>query len=96
LNSTVPPPPPPPSSSTVTIVSTAKTPTAIVAATVPLSQSAAAIQAVYRQQPSLLGALPTAAALRTIPGGGVYATSNGLANGLSGQILYGGKRQIFI
>jgi hypothetical protein len=79
----------------VTIVSTAKTPTAIVAATVPLSQSAAAVQAVYRQQPSLLGALPTAAALRTMPGA-VYATSNGLANGLSGQILYGGKTQILI
>jgi len=85
-NSTVPPPPPPPPSSTVTTVPTAK---------IPLSHSAAALQAVYRQQTSLLGALPTATALRAAPGA-VYATTSGLANSLTGQILYGGTRQILI
>jgi len=84
-NSTVPPPPPPPSS-TITTVPTAK---------IPLSHSAAAVQAAYRQQTSLLGALPTAAALRAAPGA-LYATSSGLTNSLTGQILYGGKRQILI
>ena len=85
MNSTIPPPPPSSSSLTATTISTTKTPT-----TVPLSHSAA-----YRQQTSLLGALPTAAALRTVPGG-VYATAGGLSNSLNGQILYGGKRQILI
>ena len=92
LNSTIPPPPPPQTSS---IVTTAKTPTTAVVATIPLSHSASAVQAAYRQQTSLLGALPTASGLRTVPGG-VYAASTGLANGLTGQILYGGKREVFI
>jgi hypothetical protein len=88
LNSTV--PPPPPSSSTATTIPTAKVPATAVATTIPLAHSVAAVQAAYRQQTSLLGALPTAAALRAAPGA-VYATSAGLANGLTGQILYGGK-----
>ncbi len=88
LNSTVPPLPPPPSTSTSTTIPTAKTPATT---TIPLVQSAAAVQAAYRQSTSLLGALPTGAALRT-PSGAVYATTAGLANGLTGQILYGGKR----
>jgi hypothetical protein len=53
------------------------------------------VQAGYRQQTGLLGALPTAAALRAMQGG-VYATTAGLANGLTGQILYGGKKQLLI
>ncbi|CAF1292345.1 unnamed protein product [Adineta steineri] len=101
LDSTIQPPPPPPpssspsssSSSTVQTISTAKTPITVVtttpATTLPLSHQASAIQAAYRQQASLLGALPTAAALRTVPGA-VYATTAGLSNGLNGQIVYGG------
>ncbi len=95
LNSTIPPPPPPPSSSTATTttIPTAKTPNSTVAATIPLTHSAAAVQAAYRQQTGLLGALPNAAALRAVSGG-VYATTAGFANGLTGQILYGGRKQI--
>ena len=88
-NSTAPPPPPPSS----TALPTAKTPASSVATTLPLAHSAAAVQAAYRQQTSLLGALPGAAALRAAPGA-VYATSAGLANGLTGQILYGGKKRL--
>ncbi|CAM4989789.1 unnamed protein product, partial [Rotaria socialis] len=43
----------------------------------------------YRPQTSLLGALPSAAALRATQGA-VYATTAGLANGIGGQIFYGG------
>ncbi|CAF4861372.1 unnamed protein product, partial [Rotaria sp. Silwood2] len=43
-----------------------------------------------RQQTSLLGALPSAAALRATQGA-VYATTSGLANGITGQIFYGGS-----
>jgi hypothetical protein len=89
LSSTIPPPPPPSSSSAATIP-TAKTPAIAVANTIPLTHSAAAVQAAYRQQSSLLGALPTAAALRAAQGA-VYAATPGLSNGLGGQILYGGK-----
>lgn len=89
LDSTI--PPPPPSSSTVTTIPTVKTPTTAVATTVPLNHSAVALQAAYRQQSSILGALPTAAALRAAQGG-MYATTSGLANGLNGQIVYGGSR----
>ncbi len=86
LNSTIPPQPPAPSSSTSpsTIV-----PATAVATTLPLAHSAAAIQAAYRQT-SLLGALPTAAALRAASGA-LYATTGGLANSLTGQVIYGGK-----
>jgi hypothetical protein len=87
LNSTV--PPPPPSSSLTTTIATAKTPVIAVATTTPLVHSAAAVQAAYRQQTGLLGALPTATALRAAPGA-VYATTAGLANSLTGQIIYGG------
>ena len=83
------PPPPPPSSAALP---TAKTPASSVATTLPLAHSAAAVQAAYRQQTSLLGALPGAGALRTASGA-MYANSAGLANGLTGQILYGGKKR---
>jgi hypothetical protein len=53
------------------------------------------VQAAYRQQTGLLGALPSAAALRGASGA-VYATTSGFANGLTGQILYGGKKKILI
>ncbi len=90
LNSTVPPPPPPPpaSSSTSTSPNTIAPATAV-ATTIPLNHSAAAIQAAYRQT-SLLGALPTASAIRAASGA-LYATAGGLANSLSGQVIYGGK-----
>ncbi|CAF4783809.1 unnamed protein product, partial [Rotaria socialis] len=88
LNSLVPPPPPPPSSSTVTIVATSKTPATAVATTIPLTHSAAAVQAAYRQQTSLLGALPSAAALRGTSNA-VYSAPAGFANGMNGSILYG-------
>ena len=91
-NSAIPPPPPPPSTSasSTTVTSATKTPATSVATTIPLAHSAAAIQAAYRQQTGLLGALPSAAALRAVPGA-VYATAAGLTNGLGGQIIYGGK-----
>lgn len=89
-NSAIPPPPPPPSTSSTTATSATKTPATSVATTIPLAHSAAAIQAAYRQQTGLLGALPSAAALRAVPGA-VYATAAGLTNGLGGQIIYGGK-----
>jgi hypothetical protein len=93
LNSTIPPPPPPSSSSSATTtIPTAKTPTTAVATTIPSVHSAAAVQAAYRQQTGLLGALPSAAALRGASGA-VYATTAGFANGLTGQILYGGKKK---
>ncbi|CAF4065350.1 unnamed protein product, partial [Rotaria magnacalcarata] len=89
LNSLVQPPPPPPSSSTATIVATSKTPATAVATTIPLTHSAAAVQAAYRQQTSLLGALPSAAALRGASNA-VYSAPAGFANGMNGSILYGG------
>ncbi len=90
LNSTVPPPPPPPSSSSSTPTSPSTiAPATAVATTLPLAHSAAAIQAAYRQT-SLLGALPTAAAIRSASGA-LYATTGGLTNGLTGQVIYGGK-----
>jgi hypothetical protein len=88
LNSTIPPPPPPPSSSASTSPNTIA-PASAVATTLPLAHSAAAIQAAYRQT-SLLGALPNAAAMRAASGA-IYATTGGLANGLTGQVIYGGK-----
>ena len=93
-NSTIPPPPPPPppsSSSTPMTSPNAKTPTPTIATAIPSSHSAASVPAAYRQQTGLLGALPTAAALRTMPGA-VYATAPGLANGLTGQVLYSGTK----
>ena len=88
-NSTIPPPPPPPtSSSTPTTVPTVKTPTSPVGTTV---SSAAYVQAAYRQQTGLLGALPNAAGARGVPGV-VYAAAGGLSNSLGGQIIYGGKK----
>ncbi len=90
LNSTIQPPPPPPSStssSTTTTVPTVRTPTS------PVGTSAAVVQAAYRQQTGLLGALPTAAGLRGAQNI-VYASAGGLQNGLNGQILYGGKTQV--
>ena len=84
-------PPPLPASSTVTTNSTSKTPATAVATTIPLAHSAAAVQVACRQQTSLLGALPTAAALRAAPGA-VYGTAAGLPNGLNGQIIYCGKK----
>jgi hypothetical protein len=90
LDSTVPPPPPPPppsSSSTPASPSTIAPATAV-ATTLPLAHSAAAIQAAYRQT-SLLGALPAAAAIRSASGA-LYSTTGGLANGLGGQVIYGG------
>jgi hypothetical protein len=90
LNSTIPPPPPPPPSSSTTETSPApNSPAAAVATTLPLAHSAAAIQAAYRQT-SILGALPSSSAIRAASGG-MYATTAGLANGLAGQIIYGGK-----
>ncbi len=59
------------------------------ATTLPLAHSAAAIQAAYRQN-SLLGALPGTTAIRTASGA-IIATTGGLANGLTGQVFYGGK-----
>lgn len=95
-NSTIPPPPPPPpppsSSAAGTTLPSTKAPAASVATTIPLAHSAAAIQAAYRQQTGLLGALPNTGAVRAMPGA-VYATTAGLANGLTGQIVYGGKKQ---
>lgn len=90
LNSVIPPPPPPPptSSSPVSTSPNAIAPATAVATTLPLTHSAAAIQAAYRQT-SLLGALPTAAAIRAASGG-LYATTGGLGNGLAGQVIYGG------
>jgi len=90
LNSTVPPPPPPPPSSSSTSTSpNTIAPATAVATTIPLNHSAAAIQAAYRQT-SLLGALPTASAIRAASGA-LYATAGGLANSLTGQVIYGGK-----
>jgi hypothetical protein len=91
LDSTVPPPPPPPppSSSSTSASPNTIAPATAVATTLPLAHSAAAIQAAYRQT-SLLGALPTAAAIRAASGA-LYATTGGLANGLTGQVIYGGK-----
>ncbi len=86
LNSTI--PPPPPSSSAPTSPNTIAPATAV-ATTLPLAHSAAAIQAAYRQT-SLLGALPTASAIRAASGA-LYATAGGLANSLTGQVIYGGK-----
>ncbi|CAF1298683.1 unnamed protein product [Adineta ricciae] len=80
----------PPPSSNATTNPTTKTATATSEATViPLTAPTATVQAVYRQQTGLLGALPGAAALRSVPGA-VYATTNGLSNGLPGQIVYSG------
>ncbi|UJR30346.1 hypothetical protein I4U23_017882 [Adineta vaga] len=89
LNSTVIPPPPPSPPSSSATPSASKTPTPSEATVIPLSTSGAAMQAAYRQQTGLLGALPGAAALRSVPGS-VYATTAGLMNGHSGQIVYGG------
>ncbi|CAF1079800.1 unnamed protein product [Adineta steineri] len=89
VNSTIPPPPPPPPSTSSDSTSPhTVTPATAVATTLPLAHSAAAIQAAYRQT-SLLGALPAATAIRT-PSGALYATTGGLTNGLTGQVMYGG------
>lgn len=88
-----PPPPLPPGSSVGTTNTKTPSPSASnssTASTISLNPSAAAISASYRQQGGVLGALPSGAGLRLAPGG-VYATASGLANGLSGQIIYGGK-----
>jgi hypothetical protein len=99
-NVTVQPPPPPPlvSSSSTTTTTTTTSPTSLTSnvsatAALPLNPSVAAIQAAYRHQTSVLGALPTANTLRSTPGA-VYATTAGLANGLPGQIIYGGNEMI--
>ena len=91
LNSTVPPPPPPPPPSSASPSTSPNTvaPATAVATTLPLGHSAAAIQAAYRQT-GLLGALPTAAAIRAASGG-LYTTMGGIPNGLGGQVIYGGK-----
>ncbi|CAF4200989.1 unnamed protein product [Rotaria sp. Silwood2] len=89
LNFTAPPPPPPPPSTSSTSTSPSTiVPATAVATTLPLAHSATAIQAAYRQT-SLLGAMPSAAAMRA-SSGVLYATSGGLANGLTGQVIYGG------
>ena len=91
LDSTVPPPPPPPpppSSSSASTSPNTIAPAVAVATTLPLAHSAAAIQAAYRQN-SLLGALPAAGAIRAASGA-LYGTTGGLANGLTGQVIYGG------
>ena len=97
LDSTVPPPPPPPpppsSSSPVSTSPSTVAPATAVATTIPLAHSAAAIQAAYRQT-GLLGALPGGAAIRT-PSGALLTTAGGLANGLAGQVIYGGKKHFY-
>lgn len=89
LTSTIPPPPPPPPSSSTSPSPSTIAPASAVATTLPLAHSAAAIQAAYRQA-GLLGALPATTAIRAASSA-VYATAGGLANGLAGQVLYGGK-----
>lgn len=89
LLSTVPPPPPPPPTSSASTSPNTLAPASAVATTLPLAHSAAAIQAAYRHS-SLLGALPTGAAIRA-PSGVVYATAAGLGNGMTSPVIYGGK-----
>lgn len=95
-NSSVPPPPPPPPppASSASPSPNTVAPATAVATTLPLAHSAAAIQAAYRQT-GLLGALPAGGAIRTASGA-LYATAGGLANGLGGQMIYGGKQASFL
>ena len=93
-NSTIPPPPPPLSSSSSTPMTSpnAKTPTPTIPTAMPATHSVVSTPPAYRQQTGLLGVLPSGAAARGMPGA-VYATTSGLANSLTGQIIYGGKRK---
>lgn len=87
-----PPPLPgrPPSSSNPSTSSVANSKvTSPVTTAIPVPHSST-VQAAYRQHTGILGALPTVAALRNLPGG-MYAAPAGLVNGLGGNVIYGGK-----
>ena len=88
-----PPPPPPPSSSTGSTITKSPSPSGSTTPTSQTNASVAALQAAYRQQGGVLGALPNATGLR-VAQGGVYATAAGLGNGFSGQLIYGGMLSI--